>query len=235
MVRPLAAFALIVPMLTPAAPAAAESRRIGVGSFDRVRIEGAYRVAITTGASPAAAIAGDDGNGVDLRAEGGTLVIRRTSLNQWGERGTAASAPVTITLSTPALVAASVAGGAEVTVTRMQGPRVELALGGGGALIVDAVQTDQLNAQLVGDGRIALAGRAGNARLTASGAGAIDAAKLDVGDLIATHQGLGQIAARARYSAQVSNAGLGSVTVAGKPKCRLVGQPSGTVQCGTGD
>lgn len=237
MMRPLT---LLVPLIATAAPAAETPRTIGIGSFNRVRIEGAYRVAITTGGSPNARVEGesdDGGAGVDLRVDGDTLVIRRTSLDRWGERGggAAVSGPVTITLTTPSLSTASVAGGAEVSVTRMTGPRVVLALGGAGSLVVQRIDADQLNAQLVGDGHMTLAGRVATARLVASGAGGIAADALDAGDLTAALQGQGSITARARYTAQVSSSGLGTVAVAGKPKCRMIGQPSGNVRCGTGE
>lgn len=236
MIRPLAPLVLLIAAVSPAGAAGAP-RTVSIGSFDRVRVEGAYRVAIVTGGSPGARIEGEgDDGGPDLRVDGSTLVIRRAGLGQWGERGgVVARGPVTITLSTPSLSAVTITGDAEVSVTRMTGPRVALTLGGAGSITVARVDADQLTAQVVGDGHMTLAGRVATARLAASGAGGIAADALDAGDLTAALQGAGAITARARYTAQVSSSGLGSVTVAGRPKCRTLGQASGTVRCGMGE
>ena len=227
-------FTLALLLLLPVS-ADAEERRVGLGSFDRVRIEGPYRVTIATGGSPGAVLRSDGSlDGVELHTERGTLMLRRAASAGWGERRTAAGGPVTVALTTPALAGLSAAGGAEVSVTRMAAPRIDVTLGGSGRIAIDTVAGDQLNAQLIGDGQIRFgAGKVGTLRLTASGTGGIDAGSIDAGDAVVHLAGSGAIAARARYTATVSNAGLGMVSVAGQPKCRLVGQPTGTVTCGT--
>ena len=58
----------------------------------------------------------------------------------------------------------------------------------------------------------------------------VAATGVGAGDLVATLDGPGEIAARARYTAAVANGGLGRVTVAGTPKCRVTG--GGPVRCG---
>ena len=78
----------------------------------------------------------------------------------------------------------------------------------------------------------ALAGRAGVARFVINGAGKIDADKLDAGDLTVRLDGPGGASARARYTASITNKGLGQVTVAGSPKCTVRGSRGGPVTCG---
>jgi hypothetical protein len=55
---------------------------------------------------------------------------------------------------------------------------------------------------------------------------------LDAGDLLVLADGPGRVAARARYTAQVSHKGLAEVSVAGRPKCRVYGDGAGPVRCG---
>jgi len=228
-------FALLL-LLLPSA-AFAEERRVGLGSFERVRINGAFEVTITTGASPGASVTGDRGAiaDIDLHSEGSTLTVRRTTAGRWGEQTRAVGAPVRIVLTTPALSGVAVAGGSRVRVTRLAAPRVDLSAAGNGAIEVGAVQADQFTVQLVGEGKVTVAGRAGVARLNATGAGAIDAAGLEAGELTVRLDGLGTIAARARYTAQVTSSGLGTVTVAGRPKCRVTAAAGAPVTCGAGD
>lgn len=230
MIRLLALLALIPSV------ASAEERRVALGSFDRVRINGAFEVTITTGGSPGASVTGDRGAiaDIDLHSEGSTLTIRRTTAGRWGEQ-TRVSAPVRIALTTPALSSVAVIGGSRVNVTRLSGLRVDLSAAGNSAIQVAAVQADQLTAQLIGEGKLTVAGRTGVARLSATGAGAIDAAGLEAGDLTVRLDGLGTIAARARYTAQVASSGLGTVTVAGRPKCRVTAAAGAPVTCGAGD
>ena len=70
------------------------------------------------------------------------------------------------------------------------------------------------------------------ARLIGSGPGAIDASALAVNDLTVHLDGVGAIKAAARYTAQVTNSGLGTVTVAGNAKCRVDAAAGGPVVCG---
>jgi len=232
MLRILAAVLLLIP-----AAASAEERRVGIGSFDKVRINGAFEVTITTGASAGATVIADRAAiaDIDLHSEGSTLTVRRNTTGRWSEQVQIAGAtPVRIVLTTPSLSAVSVIGGSRVAVSRLTGTRVDLAATGAGAITAAAVQTDQLNVQLIGEGKIAVAGRVAAARLLVNGAGTIDAAGVDAGDLIVHLDGLGTVAGRARYTAQVSSTGLGSVSVAGRPKCRVTAGAGAPVTCGTG-
>lgn len=233
MIRILPALLLLIP-----AVAHADERRVNLGSFEKIRVHGAFEVSVTTGGSPGATVIADRGviGEIDLHGEGTTLTIRRGTMGRWSEQTQAvATAPVRIVLTTPRLSGVSVVGGSRVTVSRLNGSRVDLSATGNGAIGVGAVEGDQLNVQLIGEGRIAVAGRVAGARLLANGSGTIDAARLDAGDVTAHLDGPGTIAARARYTAQVSSTGLGTVTVAGRPKCRVTASAGAPVTCGTGN
>ncbi len=225
-------------MLSLSAPALTgqmgASRTVSVGSFDRIRVEGPFEVRVAIG-SPRATIAGPrGGDGVVVRVDGTTLSVRKDA-GGWGEQPRGGGAgPILVTLVTPGLTSASVAAGGRLTIEKMRGMRVDVTVSGNGSLALTAADTDQLNATLIGTGAMTLAGRAARARLIVSGPGAIDASGLGVNDLIVHLDGVGAVKAAARYTAQVTNTGLGTVTVAGNAKCRVDAAAGGPVVCGAG-
>jgi hypothetical protein len=229
----LASLLLLSAPASAAAQALSASRTVSVGSFDRIRVEGPFEVRVTIG-SPRATIGGDPRvtEGVTVRVDGTTLSVRKGT-GGWGEqpRG-GGGGPIVVTLSTPGLVAASVAAGGRLTIARMRGMRVDVTVSGSSSLALAAADADQLNATLIGTGQMTLAGRAARARLITSGPGAIDASALAVNDLTVHLDGVGETKAAARYTAQVTNAGLGSVTITGNAKCRVDAAAGGPVACG---
>lgn len=225
---------IVLLLLAFAAAAPAAERKPFVSSFDRLRVEGPYIVTVTTGGSPGARMTGDARalDGVDVRQDGTTLVVRR-AVGAWGEGEQASSGtPVTVALSTPTLSSASLLGAGAVTVTAMKGARVDVSVAGTGTLAIAAVDGDQVNAQLVGNGQITLGGRAAKARLLVNGAGTIHADTMTAADVVVRLDGPGETTARARYTADVVNSGLGRVTIAGTPKCRVKADAGGPVTCG---
>ena len=78
-------------------------------------------------------------------------------------------------------------------------------------------------------GAMTLGGTTGRARFLNSGTGAIDAGQLVARDLIVMSQGMGSGAFNARYTADISAMGLGSISVSGTPKCTVRGP--GPVAC----
>ncbi|RZM36826.1 MAG: DUF2807 domain-containing protein [Sphingomonas sp.] len=227
---------LLAPLLLLSSPVFAQgsatSRTVSIGSFDRVRVEGPFEVRVTIG-SPHATITGPHGaDDATVRVDGTTLSVRKGT-GGWGEqpRGRGAG-PIVVTLSTPGLTSASVAAGGRLTIARMRGMRVDVTVSGNGSLALAAADTDQLNATLIGTGQMTLAGRAARARLVTSGPGAIDASALIVDDLTVNLDGVGETTAAARYTAQVTNSGLGTVTITGNAKCRVDAAAGGPVVCG---
>ena len=65
------------------------------------------------------------------------------------------------------------------------------------------------------------------------GPGNIDARQLMVGDLTARSDGAGEMALAARYTADVTSAGLGMISVAGSPSCTVHALAGGPIRCGT--
>jgi hypothetical protein len=213
----------------PTAASAAE-RKLFISSFERIRVEGPFRVTVATGRSPTGSVTAESRqlDRVEVRLEGTTLVVRspieKTAVSN--------PQPITVALGTPVLTGATVIGGGALTITGGKAPRLDLSVTGAGELTLTAANTEQANATVIGNGRIALAGRAGKARLLINGAGRIDAAALEAGELVVRVDGPGEALGRARYTASVTNAGLGRVAIAGTPKCTIKSAAGGPVTCG---
>lgn len=217
---------LIAPLVLFAAPAGAADRTAFVSDFDRVRVEGPFEVHVMTRAAPAARIAGAGaGDGVDVRVESGTAVVRA------GPRG-GGGVPI-VYLRTTNLRGATVIGGGKLDIAGpLRAQRVDVQVSGGGSLSAPAIDAESLTATLIGAGTLSLGGRGGQVRLLSSGAGTVDAATLQADDLVIRGGGSGPITARARYFADVMNIGLGAVTVLGSPKCKTRASGGGTIACG---
>lgn len=102
MIRPTARLAsVLTAVLCLAAPAAAATRSYTVTSFDRVRVDGPYSVQLSTGRSPFARASGSAQalDGLSLRVEGRTLVIRRNT-SVWGGYPGQAQDPLEINVGT---------------------------------------------------------------------------------------------------------------------------------------
>lgn len=227
----LALALMMVPSLAHAA-----TRTFMVGSFEKVRVDGPFEVAIATGASPSARATGslDALDALTLQVDGDTLVISMGAGN-WTDDAGKMIVPPTIALATPALRDAVINSGATLAVDAMKGQTVSLALNGTGSLSVGAIDTDDLDATIIGTGRMALAGTAARGQFSVSGPGSIQADKLEVGALTARLDGSGELDLAARYTADVTTTGLGMVTVAGSPTCSVHALAGGPVRCGKQD
>lgn len=227
---------LVLLLLALAAAAPAAERKLFVSTFDRLRVDGPFQVVVVTGGSPRGSIAGDPRqlDGVDVRQEGRTVHVRR-SVGKWQEQPRAApTQPVVVTLATPSLAAAYLIGPGAIGVTGMKGARIDLSVAGTGGIAVTGADAAELNATTIGNGRITVAGRAGKARLLVNGAGGVQADRLETDELTVRLDGPGEVAARARYTADLTNTGLGRIAVGGAAKCTVKAAAGGPVTCGAG-
>lgn len=207
---------------------------MGVSSFERLRVEGPFQVNVITGTSPGARVSGDARalDGVEVRQDGETVVVRRPIARWEDQADPTGAAPITVTLSTPALASVSIIGSGAVAITGMKADRVVLSIAGGGTIAVADVKATEVNATTIGNGQITIAGQASRARLIVNGAGAIHADALEAGELTVRLDGPGEATGKARYTAQVTNTGLGRVVVAGTPRCLVKSAAGGPVTCG---
>jgi hypothetical protein len=225
-------FALLA--LAAAVPAAAAERTYSITDFDRVQVDGPYRVVLTTG-RPSAARAEGSREALDLVSidvQGGTLRVRRNR-STWGAQPGGSTGAVTVTLSTRDLRNASVVGSGSLDVDRAKGLRVDLSVSGSGRLTVGAIEADNLVVGLLGGGRITLAGRARQLRATLQGSGDLAAAGLSADDAQIASDTAGSVAVTVTRTAKVTATGPGDVEIVGTPTCTVQAKGSGQVRCGS--
>lgn len=229
--------ALILAIVSLAAPATAADRAYTLTNFDRVRVDGPFDVRLTVGGTSASGIASGDPEmlaNLDIQVQGTTLIVRN-SANSWSERGKAGSPAPVITLAAPDLRSAAVIGGGRLAIGgRVRGQRLDLRVTGSGSIDARGIDYDELVVTLIGAGNVALAGRSGRARLLTNGSGVIAAIPLMVSDLIVRLDGPGETRASARYTADLTSTGLGRIVVAGDAKCVTKAQAGGPILCGAG-
>lgn len=216
-----------------AAPAAAAERRYPVTDFDRIQVEGPYKVALRTGLSSGAAATGSPQalDRVKIEVQGRTLRIR-PNRSAWGGYPGAATGPVTIQATTRDLSHVIVGGSGSLDIDRVKGLRLDLSVVGASHLAVASVDADNLLVGLVGSGRITLAGKARQLRATVQGSGDFDGRSLSADDAQLTADTAGGVAVRAVRTAKVNARGLGDVEILGSPACTVEALGAGTVVCG---
>lgn len=217
---------------TLSSAAGAAERRIDLSSFDALRVEGPFVVHLTSAPSPRGTMHGDP---VALRQteatiNGRTLVIRTL---RDGTARRATDGPVELTIAAPPLSGITMVGGGLVTAQALRGDMINVAINGAGEVRIDRADGERLATMLLGPAKLSIAGgRVGKARFAASGQGVTAATGLDAGEVTVTLDGPGDTSVRARYTATITNRGLGRITVDGTPRCRILQQGSGPIRCG---
>ncbi len=223
-----------------AAPAHAADRPYPVSDFNRLVVEGPYRVHLVVGgASRAVASGSREGlDRVSIESTGQTLRIRPLR-NQWGANADGDAGPVTIELRTRILRSARLIGPAILEVegagagAAPGGKDVELMVHGSGTLRATRVAADTLSLALLGAGSLEVAGTAESLRGQFQGTGNVAAANLAADTATITTNTAGAVALRVNGRAEINAYGLGAVTVGGRPRCVLGGSSAAQVRCGT--
>lgn len=219
---------VLAPLLLTAAYAPQQKTYL-VSGFERVRVDGPYRVDIVRGPFSANAD-GDAGalDQLDVHADGSTLVVG-AGTRGWETRGGASVALPHVTLSTPLLSAVTVNGGATVRIAEMRAPRATLAVNGPGAITITGFDADELSATMIGAGTVTISGAARHVRVRSNGASSFDGSGLSANDAVLISESSGTMRLGVRYTAQVMALGIGTVHLDGAPECTISG--SGPVEC----
>jgi len=226
---PILALLILASLPAAAAPPAAQ-RNYSVTSFDRIRVDGPYEVRLKTNVAPYARASGSQAalDGVSLKVEGRTLVVRPTS-GSWGGYPGENRGPVTIEAGTHELATAWLNGAGSLIIDKVKGLGFDLSIQGAGSVRVDAADVDQVKLGISGAGSARLAGRAASMTATVRGTSSLDAEGLSVKDAVIGAEGPAIVRANVTNAAKVDALGLAAVTFVGRPSCTVNARGSASV------
>lgn len=234
---PLVTLLVLASLPAPTPAAAPTTRSYSVPSFDRIRIDGPYKVELRTNVSPYARATGSPLalDGLSVAVEGRTLVVRKGS-GGWGGYQGEDRGPVTVEVGTPDLKTAWINGAGALSVDRVKGLDFDLSIQGAGIATIDQVQVDQMKVGISGAATARLSGNAKQLTAIIRGTSSLEADALRTNDATIGAEGPSVIRANVSNSAKVDALGLASVALAGNPACSVKAQGSATVVgCGKSD
>jgi hypothetical protein len=205
-----------------ATPAGAATRNFGITSFEKVRIEGPFRVTLHTGVAPYARAVGSQAalDRVDVDTSGNTLTIR-SSLSAWGGYKGQDSGTVEIVLGTHDLSSAWMSGSGTIAIDRVKGQTFDLAVNGSGGTEIGDVRVDQLSVSLTGTASARLAGQAGKVMVQVRGVSSLAAGSLNADNAVLNADGAATIEASVSDTVKVNASGPATVRLGGRPSCTL--------------
>jgi hypothetical protein len=202
-------------------PAAAATRNFGVESFTKIRVDGPFKVIVSTGVPPFARASGSAAalDRVAVEISGDTLVIR--SQDSWGGYPGSDPGPVEITVGTHDLSNAWLNGAGSIAIDRVKGLSFALSLQGSGAGEIGDVAIDQMSVNVVGSANAKLAGHAGKLTALVRGVSSLDAAALTTPNAQISADGTATVDATITDTARVDAWGPATIRLAGRPSCTL--------------
>jgi hypothetical protein len=220
----------IAATLLATSPAAAATRNFGVSGFDRVRVDGPFKVDLRTGIAPFARASGSQAalDTVVIEVQGRTLVVRPNRSAARGFTG-AVTGPVEIAIGTHDLTSAWLNGAGSLAIDRIKGLSFDLSVQGAGNASVASAAVDQLRVNLFGAAGAKVAGTAARLNATIRGAGTLDASRLATKDATIGAEGSVSVAAAVSATARVQAQGTAVVTLTGRPACTIRALGSATV------
>lgn len=215
-------FLIAAALVVLAVPANAETRNFGITSFEKVRVDGPFRVRLTTGVAPFATASGSPAalDRVAIEVRGNTLVVHN-NLDSWGGYPGKDAGPVEVSLGTHDLSAAWLNGSGMLSIDRVKGLSFNLSVQGSGAGEIGEANVDQLNVSVVGTASARLAGEAAKVTAVIRGISTLDASSLLVRDASLGADGAATISASIRNSVTIDATGPATVRLTGNPSCTL--------------
>lgn len=218
-------------LVSLAAPAVAAERTLSVTTFDRVRVDGPYKVKVSTGVSPSAKVSGAVAaiDSVSVDQQGRTLIVRSNPSSWGGTYPGKGRGPVEISVGTPDLSAAWVNGSGSLSIDRIKGLSFDLAVQGSGSAAIGSADVDQLEIGISGAGSVTIGGKAPKLTAIVRGTSSLDASGLAVKDATVGAEGPSQVRINASGTAKVDARGVSAVEIAGGPACTVKAQGSAVV------
>ena len=214
---------ILAASLLSSAPALAADRNFGVSGFDRVRVDGDYKVNLTVGVPPFARASGATRalDPVDVVVEGRTLIVRSNRSASWGGYPGESAGPVEINIGTHELSAAFVNGSGSLSINQVKGLKFEASAQGAGSIAIARVDVDQLQLGLAGAASARLAGKALKLTVMVRGSSALDAEGLSVKDAVIGAQGPAIVKLTATGTTKVDAQGVAAIALSGNPSCTV--------------
>lgn len=224
----LATFALTAALATPAA---AVDRNFGVSGFDRIRLDGDYKVTVVNGVAPYARARGSMRalDSVTARVEGRTLVIGTNRSAGWGGYPGESAGPVEILVGTHELNTVWVNGGGSLAINQVRGLSFEATAQGAGMISIDKMDIDQFKLALAGAASAKLGGRAAMTTAIVRGSSLLDGEGLAVKDVTIGTQGPAIVKLDVSGTAKIDAIGVSTITLTGGPACTINVKGSATV------
>jgi len=215
-------FLLAATMLAIASPAGAATRNFGITSFEKVRVDGPFRVKLTTGVAPFARATGSPAalDRVSIDVEGNTLVVH-SNVDSWGGYPGKEPGPIEVEIGTHDLSAAWLIGSAALSIDRVKGLSFGLSVQGSGAGEIGQADVDQLTIGVMGSGSARVGGRAGKLTAAIQGISSLNAGALASKDATLAASGAATIDANISGTVKVDATGPATVRLTGGPACTL--------------
>jgi hypothetical protein len=208
------------------------SRTFAVGPFSSIETNGSYDVVVTTGKAVSVSARGTQRLVESIRAEvrNGKLIISPETKG-WKGSWDMGRTWARITVSVPALTAASLKGSGDMTIDRVQGRSFNGSVAGSGDLEVGRMAVGELQLSVAGSGGVKAAGQAQKAAYSIAGSGDVDVSQLTASQASASVAGSGGIRARVTGTANASIMGSGDIDISGGAKCQSSKMGSGSIRC----
>jgi hypothetical protein len=205
-----------------AGPAGAATRNFGVTGFEKVRVEGPYKVVLTTGVAPFARATGSAAalDRIAIEVRGNVLVVH-SNLSSWGGYPGKDAGTVQIDIGTHDLRSVWLSGAGTLAINRIEGLSFDLSSQGSGSVTVGQADVDQLNISVVGTSSAVLAGRAAKVTAVVRGISSLDASGLAAKDATIGAEGAATIKANVSDAVTIDANGPVSITLGGRPACTL--------------
>ena len=221
---------LFLATLALASPASAASRNFTVTGFDRIRLDGPFRVTLKTGVAPFAKATGSPAalNGIAIDVQGQTLVVRRNPAASAAYPGEGPG-PVEISLGTHDLNAAWVNGAGSLSIDKAKAQVFDLSVQGPGSISIEQLTVDRLRAGLSGSGSAKVGGTAAEVKAVIRGTSSFDGAALSSKDAGIGAEGTAVVKLTATGTAKVDARGTATVELSGRPACTVRASGSAVV------